>query len=119
MVRIVIGGQLKKQAIEKLVKEIGGSDVEVLVKGDLDAVMAVKNNKVDYYIGACETGSGGALAMAIALLGKDKCVTLASPSTIKNKEEIEKEVESGKIAFGFTASSSQNILNILIPYLLK
>lgn len=86
MVRIVIGGQLKKQAIEKLVKEIGGSNVEVLVKGDLDAVMAVKNNKVDYYIGACETGSGGALAMAIALLGKDKCVTLASPSTIKTRK---------------------------------
>ena len=119
MVRIVIGGQLKKQAIEKLVKEIGGNNVEVLVKGDLDAVMAVKNNKADYYIGASETGSGGALAMGIALLGKDKCVTLASPSTIKNKEEIEKEVESGKIAFGFTASTSQNILNILIPYLLK
>ncbi|MGX1082744.1 hypothetical protein RKD51_003881 [Bacillus sp. SLBN-57] len=42
MVRIVIGGQLKKQAIEKLVKEIGGNNVEVLVKGDLDAVMAVE-----------------------------------------------------------------------------
>ncbi|AXI38304.1 DUF2620 domain-containing protein [Bacillaceae bacterium ZC4] len=119
MVRIVIGGQLNKQAIEKQVKEIGGNNVEVSVKSDLEAVMAVKNKKADYYIGACETGSGGALAMAIALLGKDKCVTLASPSTIKTKEEIEKEVNDGKIAFGFTASSSKNILNILIPALLK
>ncbi|ASB87467.1 DUF2620 domain-containing protein [Bacillus sonorensis] len=118
MVRIVIGGQLNKQAIEKQVKELGGINVDVTVKSDLDAVMAIKNNKADYYIGACETGSGGALAMAIALLGKDKCSTLASPSTIKTKKEIEQEVDSGKIAFGFTASSSKKILDILIPSLL-
>ncbi|MEK6456135.1 DUF2620 domain-containing protein [Caldifermentibacillus hisashii] len=119
MIRIVIGGQLNKKAIESQVKKLGGNQIEVMVKSDLDAVMTVKNNKADYYIGACETGSGGALAMAIALLGKDKCVTLASPSKSKNKEEIEKEVNEGKIAFGFTAPSTKNILNVLIPAIIN
>ncbi|MDA1477123.1 DUF2620 domain-containing protein [Bacillus changyiensis] len=119
MVRIVIGGQLNKQAIEKQVKEMGGHNVEVSVKSDLNAVMAVKNKQADYYIGACETGSGGALAMAFALLGKDQCVTLASPSKIKTKQEIENEVSEGRIAFGFTAPSSKHILKVLIPAILK
>ncbi|MDQ0221053.1 DUF2620 family protein [Peribacillus cavernae] len=118
MIKIVIGGQLNKQAIEKLIKELGGSEVEVSVKSDLEAVMALKNKQVDYYVGACETGSGGALAMALALLGRDNCVTLASPSKVKNQEEILAEVASGKIAFGFTAPSSVSVLKALVPALL-
>jgi hypothetical protein len=119
MLKIVIGGQLNKQAIEKQVKELWGSNLEVTVKTDLNAVMDLKNNKADYYIGACETGSGGALAMAIALLGKDKCVSLASPTSIMKEEDICKQVNEGKIAFGFTAPSTKNVLNILIPALLN
>lgn len=119
MLKIVIGGQLNKKAIEKKIKELGGSDVDVSVKGDLDAVMSIKNKQADYYVGACETGSGGALAMALALLGHNNCVTLASPSKVKSHEEIIEEVKSGKIAFGFTAPSSENILNSLIPALLN
>lgn len=119
MIKIVIGGQLNKQAIEKKIMELGGKEIEISVKSDLDAVMAIKNKQADYYVGACETGSGGALAMALALLGRDNCVSLASPSSIMNKEEIISEVNSGKIAFGFTAPSSANVLNTLIPALLN
>jgi hypothetical protein len=119
MIKIVVGGQLNKQAIEKQIKELGGTEIEISVKSDLDAVMAIKNKQADYYVGACETGSGGALAMALALLGRDNCATLASPSKVKNKEEIISEVNSGKIAFGFTAPSSTNVLNALIPALLN
>ncbi|CEI80900.1 hypothetical protein BN997_00712 [Oceanobacillus oncorhynchi] len=119
MIKIVIGGQLNKKAIEQQIKELGGNKVEVTVKSDLDAVMAMKNKQADYYVGACETGSGGALAMALALLGRDNCVSLSSPSTIKSTEEIVAEVNSGKVAFGFTAPSSKNVLNDLIPALLN
>ncbi|CAH0343880.1 DUF2620 family protein [Bacillus sp. CECT 9360] len=119
MKKIVVGGQLNKQAIEKLIKELGGNNVEVSVKSDLEAVMALKNNQADYYVGACETGSGGALAMALALLGRDKCVPLASPSKVMSSEEIVAEVNSGKIAFGFTSPSSANVLKVLVPALLN
>lgn len=119
MKKIVVGGQLNKQAIEKQIKELGGSNVEVSVKSDLEAVMAIKNNQADYYVGACETGSGGALAMALALLGRDKCVTLASPSKAMSTDEIEAEVNAGKVAFGFTAPSSANVIKALVPALLN
>ncbi len=119
MMKIVVGGQLNKQAIEKQLKELGGDQIDVTVKSDLEAVMAIKNKQADYYVGACETGSGGALAMALALLGRDQCVSLSSPSTAKTEEEIEAEVKNGKVAFGFTAPSSKNVLNALIPALLN
>lgn len=119
MIKIVIGGQLNKQEIEKQVKELGGDDLAVTVKSDLDAVMDIKNSKVDYYIGACETGSGGALAMAIALLGKDKTVSLSSPSSVMSESEVKKAVDENKIAFGFTAPTSKSVLNVLIPLLIK
>ncbi|GEN87052.1 DUF2620 domain-containing protein [Oceanobacillus sp. FSL W8-0428] len=119
MLKIVIGGQLNKQVIEKQIKELGGQEVDVVIKSDLDAVMAIKNKQADYYVGACETGSGGALAMAYALLGQSNCVSLASPSSVMSKEQIEEEVNKGKVAFGFTAPSSKNMLDILIPALLN
>ncbi|MFB1050699.1 DUF2620 domain-containing protein [Paraliobacillus sp. JSM ZJ581] len=119
MINVVIGGQLNKQQIEKQIMELGGSDVNVSVKSDLDAVMALKNKQADYYVGACETGSGGALAMALALIGSDSCVSIATPSTIMEKEQIEEAVKDGKVAFGFTATSSKNVIDMLIPILLK
>lgn len=119
MIKIVIGGQLNKQEIEKQILELAGDQVELTVKGDLDAVMMMKNKQADYYVGACETGSGGALAMALALLGSDHCISLSSPSSVKSKEEIEEAVNSGKVAFGFTAPTTKNVLSALIPALLK
>lgn len=117
--KIVVGGQLGKADIEKRVIELGNGEIEVEVKSDLDAAMAIKSNQADYYIGACETGSGGALAMAIAMLGSELTITLASPSKVLSPEEIESSVLAGKKAFGFTVNQSNNILTTLIPALLK
>lgn len=119
MIKIVIGGQLAKQEIEQEVKKIAGNQVELTIKGDLDAAMALKSGQADFYIGACETGSGGALAMPIAIVGKSQSVTLASPSSIMSAEQIEQEVKNGKTAFGFTKNSKDQVLPILIPALLQ
>ena len=119
MIKIVIGGQMNKKKIENLVKEYGGDKVEVTVKGDLNAAMDVKNGLVDYYLGSCETGGGGSLAMAIAMLGADKTATLSSPSSTMSKEEIEEKVKDGKIAFGFTVPSTKTVLKHLIPAIIE
>ncbi|MCI1857513.1 MAG: DUF2620 domain-containing protein [Sporolactobacillus sp.] len=120
MVRIVVGGQMAKAEIAESIKELTkGQIVEITVKNDLDAAMAVKNGEADYYIGACETGAGGALAMATALLGSNKTVTVASPSRILNEPDIKKCVEGGKVAFGFTVNTKNTILPVLMKYLLK
>ncbi|MCR2044856.1 DUF2620 domain-containing protein [Anaerosalibacter massiliensis] len=119
MIKIVVGGQVEKQEIAKLVKELGGSEVDVDVKSDIQAANSVKTAKADYYVGACHTGGGGALSMAIALLTRDKCVTLSMPGRVPKESEIVEAVKEGKVAFGFTGDHYEIILPILIREILK
>lgn len=118
MVKIVIGGQMGKPDIKKdLEKLMNSKEVEIEIKSDLDAAMALKENKADYYIGACETGAGGALAMETALLGSDKAITVATQSKVLSEEQIKQEIDNGKVAFGFTINTKDTILPILAKYL--
>ena len=97
MLKIVIGGQVDKDKIASFVQKLGGEQVTVVVKSDIEAALAVKSGQQDYYIGACLTGGGGALAMAIALLGLNNCATLSMPGNIRSEAEIIKEVQAGKV----------------------
>lgn len=116
--KIVVGGQIdKNQIADKIRKLWEGVDLEV--KSDLEAAMSVKNGNADCYIGACNTGGGGALGMAIALVGRDNCSTLSMPGKIMDDDQIRIEVQSGKKAFGFTAQHQDKILPILISELKK
>ncbi len=117
--KIVVGGQIDKQEIYKLMVDNIDQKFEIEVKSDLDAAMDLQQGKADYYIGACNTGGGGALAMAMALAGGDKCVTLSMPGKVMSKEEIVKEINSGKKAFGFTAQDKNFIVPILCEELNK
>ncbi|GGM38574.1 hypothetical protein GCM10011351_25870 [Paraliobacillus quinghaiensis] len=112
--KIVIGGQVEKKEIEKLVKSINPA-IETVIKSDLDAAMAIKTGKADYYLGACHTGGGGALAMAITLLGGDLCQTVSMPGKKPNESAIFKAVESGKKAYGFTGDHMETA----VPMILK
>ncbi len=115
MLRIVVGGQISKKEIRDFIeKHYGAGNVVLDVKNDLDAVMAMKAKQFDYYIGACNTGGGGALAMAIALLGANSCATISMPGKIFPDEEIIKAVNDGKTAFGFTASHLEQVLPVLL-----
>lgn len=117
--KIVIGGQIDKDKIRDMVLDLVGDDVQVDIKSDLDAAMAIKNGDYDYYVGACNTGGGGALAMAMALLGSDNCSTISVPGSIKSDEFIIEEVEKGKKAFGFTAQHAEQVLPVLIKEIIK
>lgn len=117
--KIVIGGQVEREALAELVKRIGGDRVEVSMMNDIEAAMAVKTGAADYYLGACHTGGGGALAMAIALLGMANCATLSMPGNIRGDDEIRKEISSGKKAFGFTAQHMQQVVPVVLDALLK
>ena len=111
--RIVVGGQIDKGEIAAIIKKTL-PDAVVEVKGDLEATMAMKKGQYDYYVGACNTGGGGALAMAMALLGKAKCVTVSMPGKVAGKDEIETAVREGKVAFGFTAQHKEQVLPVLL-----
>lgn len=119
MIKIVVGGQINKQEIADFTRKTLGDQAVVDVKGDLDAVMALKAGDYDYYIGACNTGGGGALAMAIALLGADTCATISMPGKISSDKEIIDYVEAGRTAFGFTAQHAEAVLPTLLNAFLK
>ncbi|HEY4599938.1 MAG TPA: DUF2620 domain-containing protein [Cerasibacillus sp.] len=112
--KIVIGGQVEKKAIEQLVKDFDSS-IETSVKSDLEAAMALKTGQADYYLGACHTGGGGALAMAIALVGKSQCETVSMPGRKPVEEKVIEAVKSGKKAFGFTGDHAE----VAVPMILQ
>lgn len=111
--KIVIGGQVEKKEIEKLIKEIDDS-IETVVKADLEAAMAVKTGQADYYLGACHTGGGGALAMAIAMIGKDKCETVSMPGRKPQEDKVIEAVKNGRKAFGFTGDHTNAAVPMII-----
>lgn len=117
--KIVVGGQVEKQNIANLIKKVAGDKVEVQVKTDIQAANDVKLGKANYYVGACHTGGGGALSMAIALLTRDKSATLSMPGRPPKEEDIVKAVEEGKLAFGFTADHYEQVIPILVREILK
>ena len=114
--KIVVGGQIDKKNVAELIKKYI-PEAEIIIKSDIDAAMDVKMGNVDYYFGACNTGGGGALAMAIAIAGADKCATLAMPGNILEKEKIRDEVKAGKVAFGFTPQSAEQVIKIVAEYI--
>ncbi|MEW9677820.1 DUF2620 domain-containing protein [Lentibacillus sp. L22] len=112
--KIVIGGQVEKKEIEKLIKELDPS-IETVVKSDLDAAMAIKTGQADYYFGACHTGGGGALAMAIAMIGRNQCETVSMPGKKPKEENVIEAVKAGKKAFGFTGDH----VDVAVPMILN
>lgn len=118
MLRIVVGGQIDKDKIADMIRKLGGDQVQVTVKSDIEAAMAIKVNQADYYFGACHTGGGGALAMAIALLGMPLCATVSMPGMMRTEAEIIQEIEKGKKAFGFTPQHAEQVVPIIVKKLL-
>lgn len=114
--KIVVGGQIDKENVAKIIKE-NFPEAEITIKSDLDAAMDIKSENADYYFGACNTGGGGALAMAIAIVGADKCATLASPGNVLSEEKIKEEVDKGKTCFGFTPQVADQVIKITAKYL--
>lgn len=119
MKKVVVGGQIDKKEIAEAIETLSNGELEVEIKSDLDAAMAVKAGTYDYYIGACNTGGGGALAMAIAMLGPTKTSTVSMPGSIKDEAFIQEEFAKGKIAFGFTAQHRDQVLPILVKEILN
>ena len=116
--KVVVGGQIDKQKIADMVLALGKDRAEVSVLDDIQAAMQVKSGQADVYLGACHTGGGGALSMAIALLGMGTCATLAMPGSVRSEAEIAAEVNAGKTAFGFTAQNIDDVVPALMKALL-
>ena len=114
MIRINVGGMAAKE-VSSLVAQIGGDQVEVRVVSDIQGTREVAQGRADYYLGACATGGGGALGMAIANLGYARCFTASTAGRPPREEEIQKAVAGGKKAFGF----SSDHVRLVVPMIMK
>ena len=108
--KIVIGGQMGKEEIKDLIVTTMGTECEVAIRDDVAAAMDVKSRHADLYLGACMTGGGGALAMAIAILGYGACMTVSDA----DENAIRDALKSGKKAFGFTPSMSRTVVPVIV-----
>ncbi|WP_054949243.1 DUF2620 domain-containing protein [Numidum massiliense] len=112
--KVVIGGQVDKKEVAALVEAHGPEGVETTIKSDIEAAMAIKTGAADYYFGACHTGGGGALAMAIAILGRDQCETVSMPGRKPDETKVREAVQAGKKAFGFTADHKETAVPLIL-----
>jgi hypothetical protein len=119
MIRIVVGGAIDKQKVADNIIKIGGDKVNVKIMSDIQAAMEVMSGNADYYFGACTTGGGGALAMAIALIGRDKCATVSMPGTPPDEKLVMDAVKKGKIAFGFTNDHIEKAVAMILNLIIK
>jgi Protein of unknown function DUF2620 len=118
MLTIVVGG-LKKDVMERCIKQAGGDHVKVIATTDFDGAKKVKAGEADYYLGACNSGGGAALSIAIGILGYGKCATVAKTGGKPDPVHIEKLVQEGKVAFGMAVESIETAVPYIIQSLLK
>src|SRR5690625_1171417 len=111
--KIVVGGQVEKKAIEQMIKDFDPLIVTT-VKSDVEAAMSLKTGQADYYLGACHTGGGGALAMAIAIVGRDQCETVSMPGRQPKKEKITQAVNDDKKASGFPGDHAEQTVPMIL-----
>ena len=110
---------MDKQAIARMVENLADGKVQVEIKSDIEATMAIQMGQADYYFGACSTGAGGALGIATGLLGMQRCVSVSTPGMTMTQEQIDKEVASGKVAFGFVNYDAEKVVPMLMKAIMK
>lgn len=118
MIRFAIGGQLNKNEIKELLEKLGKGKIQAEIFTDMDAANKVKIGEFDYYVGACQSGAGGALGMAYAIIGRDKCTTIAMAGRAPKKEKVQEALEKGAKAFGFTNDQIDNTVKVLLEVLI-
>lgn len=113
MIKINISGLATKEILDKLT-EVGGDQVEARIVADIVGAREVAQGKADYYFGACATGGGGAISMAIAILGYSNCYTVSTAGKLPREDEILEAVRSGKKAFGFTCDHVDTAVPMIV-----
>jgi hypothetical protein len=101
--RVVVYGMARGRLVE-LVREHGDAETTVRAISDYEAAMDLLAGTADLGIGVCQSGAGGALAVARAVLGTERCLQVSSPSRPPDDGEIVTAVRAGKVAFGIALS---------------
>ncbi|CAH8195176.1 DUF2620 domain-containing protein [Vibrio aestuarianus] len=112
MKKIAIAG-LQREQVRDQIEAAAPGVFECHILTDMEAAMKVKSGEMDYFIGSCNTGAGGALAMAIALIGFNKSCTIAKPSIQAKEDEVASFIEKGYVAFGLSIEHIEHAVPLL------
>lgn len=115
--RIAVSG-IGRERMLKVLEEQGGGRVAISVHSDIEAVNAVKTGSADYYLGACMSGAGGALAIATAMLGPRVAVRVSGLGTAPDVARIRAEVDGGARAFGMAAAHIELVVPMILDAIL-
>jgi hypothetical protein len=116
--RIVAAG-IASREIFRVLQRYDTALVEARVMSDIEAAKAVKRGEADYYLGACYSGQGGALAAAIAVLGYAVTAMVGVPGRGTDRVRITDAVERGVKAFGMTHDQIAEAVPIVVDLLLQ
>lgn len=116
---ILVASGIAKGVIVQSAKQTGGEHVDVQSMSDMQAAITVQDGKADYFIGSCSTGQGGALSMARAILGEEKCVLLTEQGRMLDSDIIHERASSDYRAFGVSADLAADVIPILVRTLLE
>jgi hypothetical protein len=117
MITIVVAG-MGNERIATLVTQHAAGRITAQPKTDFAAAMAVKAGQADYYIGACQSGAGGALGVANAILGSDAVVRLSGVGTTADPADVQAAVSAGKRAFGIAHNQIDAVIPVLVGAML-
>jgi hypothetical protein len=113
LIKIVVTG-MGKERIAQLARDTGAGEVEATVKTDFEAALAVQSGTADYYIGACQSGAGGALGVATALLGSGQVLRLSGTGAADATAQIDAAVRDGVKAFGLAHTHVDTMVPALV-----
>jgi len=117
MIKINVSGLAAREIANK-VSEVAGDGVAVHIVADIAGAKEVAQGEADYYFGACATGGGGALSMAIAILGYGACFTVSTAGKLPREDEIQRAVANGVKAFGFTSDHVDSAVPLIMKAIL-
>lgn len=99
MTSVVITGMARDRAA-RLAADAASGRIEILSDSDYEGALAVQSGEVDYYIGICQSGAGGALALAIGLIGSKRARTVAPAGRQADEDLVFAALADGIVAFG-------------------
>ena len=111
--RILVGG-FGKAEIARTLERLNDPEIEVAITNDYQAAQALKSGYADYYFGACASGGGASLGVLVGLLGYSKTATVSRAGVPPKKEEIEKAVREGRVAFGMAIDHVEQAVPMLV-----
>ncbi|NCO47208.1 MAG: DUF2620 domain-containing protein [Vibrio sp.] len=118
MKKIAIAG-LQREQIRAQIELSEPGIFECHILSDMEAALKVKAGEMDYFIGCCNTGAGGALAMAIAIIGFGQSCTIAKPAIKAKETEVAQFIERGCVAFGLSIEHIEHAIPMLANLLDK